>query len=115
MQNKKKLGLFGEEKAVRFLLENNYTILERNLRSPFGEIDIVAQKEDQIYFFEVKTRSSLQFGEGWEAVTKRKFQRIFKTAETYIQSKNLDKDVHFGVISILHTKKGWKTDLFWYD
>ena len=53
------MGLWGENKAVEFLKAKNYTILARNYHSRFGEIDIIARKQNTIIFVEVKTRKIL--------------------------------------------------------
>ena len=56
------LGKEGEEKAVAFLQEKGYVILEKNYRSGRAEVDIIAGFKDIIVFVEVKTRSSYVFG-----------------------------------------------------
>ena len=53
--SKKKIGRFGEERAVEFLKKKGYKIIERNYVMKIGEIDIIAQKKDVITFVEVKT------------------------------------------------------------
>lgn len=101
MKKKKwSLGSWGENKASEYLLQHSFIVLERNVRFSIGEIDIIAEKNNCLYFIEVKTRRSLQFGEGFESVSSRKIQKIQKAAETYIQIKKLDKDVQIAVLSI---------------
>ena len=51
----KKIGDKGEERAVRFLEQKGYEIIERNWRTRSGELDIIAYKNETIVFFEVKT------------------------------------------------------------
>ncbi len=53
-----KVGSLGEELAVRFLVKRGYNILDRNYRRPWGELDIVAEKEGKIHFVEVKSVSA---------------------------------------------------------
>ena len=96
-----KLGAQGEEAAVRFLRKKGARIIARNLRSPVGEIDIIAKQKKEILFVEVKTRSSDQFGTPAEAVGPRKQQQIIRTAQWYLQQghgKNLQP--RFDVVSI---------------
>ena len=79
-------GSFGkkaEDLAFQLLKQNGYKILERNFRSRFGEIDIVAQDKDTLVFVEVKARSNRNFGLPEEAVTPSKLRKIQKTAEYY--------------------------------
>ncbi|MBI2628262.1 MAG: YraN family protein [Candidatus Niyogibacteria bacterium] len=54
---KQKIGEIGENIAVKHLVKQGYNILDRNFRKPWGEIDIVAKKDDILYFVEVKTVS----------------------------------------------------------
>ncbi len=97
-----KLGARGEEAAVRFLRKMGAKIIARNLRSPVGEIDIVARYKKEILFVEVKTRSSDQFGSPAEAVGARKQQQIIRTAQWYLQQGHGKKlQPRFDVISIM--------------
>ena len=79
-------GNEAESKAVSFLHENNYTVIERNFYSKFGEIDIIASKEGVYHFVEVKS------GKGFEpiyAITPSKLNKIIKTANFYILLKQI--------------------------
>lgn len=77
------LGKLAEDFAVRFLQEKGYKIIDRNFRSRFGEIDIVAEESGILVFVEVKARWSQKFGSPEEAVTPQKLYKIRKTAEYY--------------------------------
>ena len=76
------LGKNGELLALNFLTSNGYTILEKNYRYLKAEIDLIAFKENQLIFVEVKTRSTDYFGEPAEAVTRKK-QRLMADAADY--------------------------------
>ena len=65
-------GKLGEQLAEDFLVERGYTVLHRNWRHSRYEIDIVALKNDLPHFVEVKTRSSNEFGEPEESVSKKR-------------------------------------------
>ena len=100
-ENHRTIGDSHEEEALRFLQKKGYTILERNFRSRWGEIDIIARDGEYIVFVEVKYRESTAFGFPFEAVIQRKQQRIIKTAIDYIKQHSLvGKDMRFDVISI---------------
>ena len=58
----KELGNFGETKACEYLLHNEYEIIARNIRTRYGELDIIAKKEGVLIAVEVKTRRTGQFG-----------------------------------------------------
>ena len=97
-------GKLGEDVACKYLKKKKYQILERNFRTRFGEIDIVAKKGDCIAFVEVKTRSATEYGKPCEAVTFSKQQKIIKTARMYIQEQNLDAAFSFDIIEVLLDK-----------
>jgi putative endonuclease len=65
------------------LKNNGYKILEKNFRSKFGEIDVVAQEGEDLVFIEVKTRWSKSFGPPEEAITPWKIRRIIKAGEYF--------------------------------
>lgn len=55
--NSQKIGEIGEDIATRFLMKHNFSILERNYTKKWGEIDIIAKKDEMYYFVEVKSVS----------------------------------------------------------
>ncbi len=100
VQRRKELGAEGEEQASRFLERFGYKILERNYRSPLGEIDIVATDGQVICFIEVKTRRALSYGWPQEAVHLRKQRRIVQVALIYLKEKGIrDRDIRFDVVA----------------
>ena len=103
MKDKKLLGKTGEDLAVSMLFSEGYRILKRNFRSYFGEIDIICEKDDTVYFVEVKTRTCDVFGEPEEAVNAMKQKRIRKTASYYlsIRPEHNEAYVAFKVIEIM--------------
>lgn len=78
------LGRWGEEEAVKFLQRQGMKILERNYRTPVGEIDVIARKGKTLVFIEVKTRRSDAFGTPQEAVGPTKQRQILRTAQWYL-------------------------------
>ncbi len=105
------LGKKGEDLAEKHLLQHGFSIVTRNYRQKTGEIDIIARDTDCLVFVEVKTRTSLQFGQPFEAVTSRKQMQLSRVALDYLTRNNLlDHASRFDVISILISKDG-KTDI----
>ena len=100
---KKLLGLKGEVLARKFLKSKGYKIIEKNYRTKFSEVDLIALYGDLLVFIEVKTRTSKQFGMPREAVGYEKRRKYVLTAEYYLQThpKYSDKNVRFDVIDIL--------------
>lgn len=91
--NKRKLGDAEERKAVSFLENAGYIIVERNFRCRQGEIDIIAKDGDILCFVEVKFRSNSYAGSPGEAIGLRKQQTIYRVAEYYIYKKGISFDI----------------------
>ena len=85
MAKKDLLGRRGEDDACTYIKRLGMTVLERNFRCNFGEVDIVALDEHDIVFIEVKTRSSVKYGEPIEAVNYYKRQHLRRCAEAYMK------------------------------
>ncbi len=101
--DRRKKGETAEKQAVSFLIENGYEILDRNFSSKFGEIDIVAKKNNTLVFIEVRSRSSNFYGSPEESINLRKVKKIIKTAQFYLLTKKTDyEEIRFDIISILH-------------
>jgi putative endonuclease len=98
---KKLLGKAGEDRAAKFLADQGYRILERNYRTPHGEIDLIALHQGTIVFVEVKTRTSHAFGAPELAVTPQKQHRMVKSALGYIKYRKLHQvPCRFDVVAI---------------
>ncbi|MFO7658761.1 MAG: YraN family protein [Bacteroidales bacterium] len=102
MENKTQKGRLGEEIARQFLENLGYKILETNWRFEHKEIDIIALKDKEIVFVEVKTRKNTRFGEPEEAVDERKQQHLIEAADAYLSGNNLDYEARFDVISVIN-------------
>ena len=99
--NNVELGRFGEEKAVNYLEKQNYKIIARNVSCNQGEIDIIAKDKNEIVFFEVKTRHSLDYGRPVEAVNNFKQKHIWDAAKYYLYKNNLiNAFVRFDAIEV---------------
>ena len=83
--HRQRIGGWGERVAAGFLERQGYRILARNVRTPHGEIDLVAQPAGGgLVFVEVKTRTNTSFGLPEEAVDARKLEHLFRAAEAYL-------------------------------
>lgn len=101
MNDKKSKGDFGEDTACKYIKKNGYKILGKNFRTKFGEIDLIGIDNDTICFIEVKARSSSDYGSPEQFVTKRKQERLWKTASIYINKNTLEfGNYRFDVISV---------------
>ena len=90
MTHNQRLGKWGEQAAAGYLAERGYEIVARNIRTPYGEIDLVARKDDFTIFVEVKTRTSKIFGPPEIAVSLRKQGHMRSCAEHYAQQNEID-------------------------
>jgi putative endonuclease len=96
------LGQWGEEQAAHYLCQQGLKILERNYRTPVGEIDIIARSKKELLFVEVKTRRSTSFGLPQESVGVRKQRQIIRAAQWYLtQEKTSKLQPRFDVVAIL--------------
>lgn len=98
--NNKVTGNKGEDIAVASLEKDGYTIVTRNYRKRYGEIDIIAQKNNVLYFAEVKTRKSSEYGNPLESVTPVKQRKIYQVAETYLQENPACQKMEIGFLAI---------------
>ncbi len=92
----RKLGNIAEDKAVEYLLEQRYRILERNFYSRFGEIDIIAFKDDILHFIEVKSGK----GEPIYKITPSKFSKIVKTSDIFLNKTKLNFDYCYDALIV---------------
>ncbi len=81
------LGGHGESLAARWYLDRGYELLDRNWRTPDGEIDLVLARGAVLVFCEVKTRASDRYGSPAEAVTALKQRRIRRVAAAYLRQR----------------------------
>ncbi|MBF0401251.1 MAG: YraN family protein [Magnetococcales bacterium] len=82
---RKQLGSQGEQVAERYLHKLGYRILERNLRTALGEMDLVAMQGDTLVFCEVKSRQGVGELFPGDAIHHRKQQRLIRLATAYLQ------------------------------
>lgn len=78
------IGDQGEQVAAEALEQDGHTIIARNWRTRFCEIDIVSLKNDVVYFSEVKYRKTSDFGDGLAAITPKKQQQMRFSADVFL-------------------------------
>ncbi len=99
-------GAWGEGLALRYLTHHGYTLVERNYRTRYGEIDLILRKDGTLVFVEVKLRRGTGFGDPIEAVTSRKQRTLRSLATQYLSDRDPDFDaLRFDVIGILASAK----------
>ncbi len=102
MQNQKQtLGKEGERLAERYLRKKGYRLVERNYRSPVGELDLIVLDRRVIVFVEVKTRTQERFGLPLESVHPIKQRNMMKAALFFLSQHRLhDREARFDVIGV---------------
>ncbi|HUR80317.1 MAG TPA: YraN family protein [Thermoanaerobaculia bacterium] len=95
----RELGRKGERRAAWHFRLRGYRILERNARLPAGEIDIVAKRGATIVIAEVKTRQTLTAGEGHEAVTRVKRERMIRLGDQYA-ARHPQAQLRYDIVSL---------------
>jgi putative endonuclease len=110
MADHNELGKKGEQLAIAFLVKNEYKILEKNYRFQKAEVDIIAQKKDVLAVVEVKTRSTTYFGNPQDFVNPKKIKLLLSAIDNYVVEKDLDVEVRFDIIAIIHQKKETKIE-----
>ena len=91
-------GNIAEERATAFLIENGFSIIERNFYSRFGEIDIIASKNGVLHFVEVKSGEEYELA--IQNITPTKLSRFTKTVFVYLKKKDLDVDFCIDVVIV---------------
>lgn len=111
-QSKQKKGKKGEDSSINFLKKSGHSIVARNFRSKFGEIDIISKKTGTLYFVEVKARSSDRLGKPFEAVDSRKLAHMKLAAQSYLlKNPHNEYKLKLAVISILTDRN----EIMFYD
>ena len=98
---RQRLGRRGEEFARRHLIANGYSILQANYRVRTGEIDLVTQKDGNLVFVEVRTRTGDSVGSPEESITPRKREHLVETAQHYLQEHgNEGRDWRIDLVAV---------------
>lgn len=103
------IGSKGEDAAVSSLESKGFAILKRNYTvHNVGEIDIIAEKENDIYVFEVRTRLNRgPYPDSAESVIRSKRNKVIRTAARFIDEKGYyDRNIIFEVIKVTHDEQG---------
>ena len=107
--DRRAFGRFGEQKAADYLKRRGWVIASRNFRDGFHEIDIVGYRFGILVFFEVKTRSSLEYGTPAQAVDAKKIENIEKAASFLISSYMKNGRIPVKIFGMTKMKRVRKT------
>lgn len=79
-------GRAAEEEVAKYLSSRGYKILDRNWKNRWGEIDIIAERNNCVHFVEVKYRTNNEQGSGLDYITPAKLRQMGFAAEMWINS-----------------------------
>ncbi|MDR1910614.1 MAG: YraN family protein [Holosporales bacterium] len=108
-------GLVAEDRAARFLETQGYRILHKRLKTSVGEIDLVAEKAEDIVFVEVKFRQRMI--DALETLSVRQRQRILTAAELFLAETPLlaHRPLRFDVIALTPAQLQHVENAFWKE
>lgn len=113
MSHNQRIGRWGEQAAAEHLSGKGYEVIAHNVRTPpYGEIDLIAQKDDVTVFVEVKARTSKAFGPPEVAVTPRKQEHMLACAWSYAQQNQID---HWQIDVIAVERVAGKTEIVHFE
>ena len=103
--DRQRLGVFGEEQAAVAYRKLGFDILDANYHCRFGEMDLIACRDDLVVFIEVRTRDAKAIISPAETVDNRKQQKLILTAQYYLlQNPELkDFNMRFAVVEVFYS------------
>jgi putative endonuclease len=94
------IGAEAEDRAARFLASQGLTLVERNFRTRFGEIDLVARDGETLVFVEVRLRTGNRFGGAAASVDSSKRARIVAASRLYLARLASEPPCRFDVVTL---------------
>ena len=104
--HRRQLGKWGESVAAVHLEAKGFRLVERNWRSVYGEIDIIAQDNGELVFVEVKTRRGNHMGTPEEALTRQKAEKLRQLAQLYLAENGSEQDWRIDLVAIEIDSRG---------
>ena len=89
-QHNQEFGKWGEAIAVQWLKQHGYEIISQNVRTPYGEIDIITQQNGITIFIEVKTLTTSKNFFPEQQISKRKLEHMLNAAQYYAGENNIN-------------------------
>ncbi len=94
------VGRLAEQQAAGYLEAAGYTIIGRNWRTRWCEIDIIASRGPQLHFVEVKYRKNTAYGYAAEYISHDKSRRLIRAALSWTQAQRYDGPYQIDVITV---------------
>lgn len=109
MAKHNKTGKWGEDMACDILIADGWAIVERNWHEGHHELDIIAMKDDQLVFGEVKCRTEME-EDPLEAVDSRKIANIVRAAQAYMVTRPMPHYVRFDLFAVNGTPDNYRIE-----
>jgi putative endonuclease len=106
------IGNHYENLALNYLKARGLSLVVRNYRSRYGEIDLIMQDKNYLVFVEVRYRQSQQYGSSIESINHIKQQKLIKTAQYYLLKHPQNRPCRFDVIGINQQSLTWIKNAF---
>ncbi len=106
------LGVRAERRAAWFYRLRGYRVVARNVRTRYGELDLIVRRGGTLVFVEVKARQSLAVGEGFESVTPAKQRRIEQLAAAWLVRNPHEGAIRYDVLSLQWTGRRFRITHF---
>lgn len=100
MKTNKQTGYEAEDKAKEYLENLGYTVIDSNWHNKWAEIDIIATKDNTVYFVEVKYRKNSSQGFGMDYITPKKVKQMSFAAEMWVSDNRWNGQYQLSAISI---------------
>jgi putative endonuclease len=109
-------GRWGEDQAEQYLAQRGYQVIGRNIRTAYGELDLVCRQGDLLVFVEVKTRRNQALGFPEAAITPKKREHLLHSAQDYIEKNLLTPgNWRIDIISIIGYPRLGKPEIVHFD
>jgi len=110
------LGRWGEQTAAEHAARLGYEVLARNARTPYGELDLVLRRGEELVIAEVKTRASASLGAPEISVTPRKQAHLLQSGQYFMDSRpELGSDWRVDVIAITIDPASGQPEIIWFE
>lgn len=94
------IGNAAEQAASEELARQGFEILERNWKTKWCEVDIIARKDNVVWFIEVKYRSTIEFGDGLEYIGPKKLRHLHIAADLWVCQHDYQDEYTLGAVSV---------------
>lgn len=110
------MGKWGEEIAANYLSGKGFEVLDLNVHTPYGEIDLIVKKGTEMVFVEVKTRTTDAYGMPETSVTQKKLKHLENSIHAYLQEhEEITGNWRIDVLSIRSTPAMDSCQIEWFQ